>query len=62
MKESKYLKVLNDDLLSFWSIYQPTNFMQKGAPAHRIKFVTKWFRVARKRYTCFRVAKKLSGP
>ena len=40
MKGSNYLKVLNDHLLPFWGIYQPTHFMQDGALAHKTKLVT----------------------
>ena len=40
MKGSNYLKVLNDHLLPFRGIYQPTHFMQDGALAHRTKLVT----------------------
>ena len=42
MKGSNYLEVLSNHLLCFFGIYQPTNFMQDNAPAHRIKLITKW--------------------
>ena len=31
---SNYLQVLQNHLLPFWSIHQPTHFMHDGAPAH----------------------------
>ena len=42
MQGSNYLQVLQNHLLPFWVIHQPTHFMHDGAPAHRTKLVKKW--------------------
>ena len=34
MRGSNYLQVLQNHLLPFWSIHQPTHFVHNGAPAH----------------------------
>ena len=44
MGGSNYLGVLDDHLLPFWGIHQPTHFMHDGAPAYRTKLVTKWLK------------------
>ena len=44
MRGSNSLEVLNNHLLPFRGIHQPTHFMHDGAPAHKTKFVTKWLR------------------
>ena len=42
MRGSNYLQVLQNHLLPFWDIHQPTHFMHDGAPEHRTKLVKKW--------------------
>ena len=44
IKGSNYLKVLNNHLLPFGGIHQPTHFMQDSVPTHRIKHITKWLK------------------
>ena len=42
MRGSNYLQVLQNHLLPFWGIHQPTHFMHDGAPEHPTKLVKKW--------------------
>ena len=44
MKGFNYLEMLNNNLLPFWRIHQPTHFMLNGVPVHKTKLVTKWLK------------------